>query len=196
MVALDSSGGFIVTFSDLASIGSFVSGLAVLVSLVYLSLQIRQNTLAHRATAYASRQQYAKEQIQMLMDPTFASLQLRMSQGDETLSEVECYQFYLMYNLFLVGMDHLVWLHDNNILDEETYQVQVRVLTQRLAPPAGRAAWELWKPLSTPAFRKLVEQQLALVAPRPIPRFGERWKAAMEDARAASSAASASGNVE
>jgi hypothetical protein len=32
------------SLSDLASIGSFVSGAAVLVSLVYLRLQIRQNT--------------------------------------------------------------------------------------------------------------------------------------------------------
>ena len=35
--------------SDVASIGSFVSGVAVLVSLVYLSLQVRQTERNQRA---------------------------------------------------------------------------------------------------------------------------------------------------
>jgi hypothetical protein len=37
------------SFADLASLGSFVSGIGVLVSLIYLSLQIRQNTRAVRS---------------------------------------------------------------------------------------------------------------------------------------------------
>jgi len=37
------------SLSDLASIGSFVSGIAVLVSLVYLATQVRQGTQATRA---------------------------------------------------------------------------------------------------------------------------------------------------
>lgn len=40
------------SLSDLASIGSFVSGVAVLASLIYLALQVRQNTHAHRVTAH------------------------------------------------------------------------------------------------------------------------------------------------
>jgi len=38
-----------VTLSDLASIGSFVSGVAVLISLVYLASQVRQGNRATRA---------------------------------------------------------------------------------------------------------------------------------------------------
>lgn len=36
------------SFSDLASLGSFISGIGVLISLVYLGLQIHQNTRAVR----------------------------------------------------------------------------------------------------------------------------------------------------
>src|ERR1700691_5983351 len=37
------------SLSDLASLGSFVSGIAVLISLVYLSLQVRQSDKNQRA---------------------------------------------------------------------------------------------------------------------------------------------------
>ena len=42
------------TVSELGSIGEFLGGLAVLVSLIYLALQIRQNTTSVRAAASAS----------------------------------------------------------------------------------------------------------------------------------------------
>jgi hypothetical protein len=176
-------GGIAMTLSDLASIGSFVSGIAVLISLIYVSFQIRQNTLTHRATAYEKRQEYAKEQIHNLMDPALASLNLRMGVGDDTLTEVECFQYFMMQNSVLVGFDHLVWLHNNKILDEETYQAQLRLLRGQLGSPAVRAAWELWKPIATAAFRKVVEQELATLQPRSSQRFQERWKDAIRAAR-------------
>src|SRR6185369_7999739 len=49
------TGGFHMTLSDLASIGSLVSGVAVLVSLVYLSLQIRQNARHSKALIQQGR---------------------------------------------------------------------------------------------------------------------------------------------
>ena len=42
------------TLSDLASLGSFVSGVAVAITLIFLVMQMRQNTLAVRATASQS----------------------------------------------------------------------------------------------------------------------------------------------
>ena len=39
------------TLSDLSSIGSFISGIAVLASLIFVGFQLRQNTQAVRATA-------------------------------------------------------------------------------------------------------------------------------------------------
>jgi hypothetical protein len=43
------------TLSDLASLGSFVSGVAVLISLIYLALQVRQAEKNQRATIRTER---------------------------------------------------------------------------------------------------------------------------------------------
>src|SRR5450755_4643097 len=39
------------TLADLSSLGSFISGIAVLASLIFVGFQLRQNTQAVRATA-------------------------------------------------------------------------------------------------------------------------------------------------
>jgi len=43
------------SLSDLAAIGSLISGVAVLISLIYLSQQIRQNTKHSRAIIQQGR---------------------------------------------------------------------------------------------------------------------------------------------
>lgn len=43
------------TLADLSSLGSFISGIAVLVSLVYLALQVRQNTKHSQALIQQGR---------------------------------------------------------------------------------------------------------------------------------------------
>ena len=42
------------TLSDLGSIGELIGGVAVVVSLIYVALQIRQNTRAIRASSHQS----------------------------------------------------------------------------------------------------------------------------------------------
>jgi predicted PurR-regulated permease PerM len=50
-----------VTFSDLASIGSFASGMAVVVTLVFLTMQLRQNTAQMmRNELNAAQEQFAR----------------------------------------------------------------------------------------------------------------------------------------
>ena len=51
IVCPNSSLGALMSLSDLASLGSFVSGLAILVSLIFVAWQLRQNTEAVRASS-------------------------------------------------------------------------------------------------------------------------------------------------
>jgi len=82
------------TLSDLSSIGSFISGIGVIVSLIYLGYQTRQSTLSHRAAAYQGRMDYIRGQIASF-DPELTSLMLRVHQEDETLTDMECMRFHL-----------------------------------------------------------------------------------------------------
>lgn len=60
--------GEYMSLSDLAALGSFVSGIAVVVSFVFLAIQLRQNTQAVRASA---SQAHAAE-LSQIMEPLIA----------------------------------------------------------------------------------------------------------------------------
>ena len=167
------------SLSDLASIGSFVSGLAVLVSLIYLSLQIRQNTLAHRATAHMGRYAFAREQTQMMMDPGIAALTLKSMQDIKNLSEVEAYQVHWHLHSFVLGSEEMYWLHGQGSLDDEAFDAQMSVVFQLLSSPAGRASWAIGKSTMSPPFVKYVDHKLAGLPIASPPPFLELWKSAL-----------------
>src|SRR5215469_13717456 len=85
---LELTRGLIMSLSDLASLGSFVSGLAVLVSLIFVVLQLRQNTEAVRA----SSSQAQEAEIQNVLQPIVAEedvaeiWRIGLDQGAHTLS--------------------------------------------------------------------------------------------------------------
>lgn len=153
------------TLSDLAAIGSFISGIGVLVSLIYLGYQVRQSALTHRASAYQGRLDFLRERIRDTMDPAIGSLMQRVNDGDETLTDLECQRYLAQQGAFFIGYDHLFWLHDNKMLDEAAFQSDRIALSGALTQPGVRASWEIIKNISTPRFRELVEGHLANASP-------------------------------
>ncbi|HEY5072567.1 MAG TPA: hypothetical protein VII63_11110 [Caulobacteraceae bacterium] len=149
------------SLSDLASIGSFVSGLGVLVSLIYLSLQIRQNTHAHRAMAHQDRLNFVKEFLGRLTEASMASVFLRGSAGDDQLTEVEITQYRSLMHGWFLGMAEIVWLHERGVLDSDRFAGSMAALRLHLRSPGCRAVWRVIKPLMPTPFRALVEKTIA-----------------------------------
>ena len=152
------------TLSDLASIGSFISGIAVLISLVYLTLQIRQNTLAHRASAHQSRTNFLKDHMHLIADPGMASVYMRGVTGDPNLSAVELSQFFSVMRSWCIGMSEIVWAHDHGVLDDETFETSAKAVRLMFSQPGMRAFWDVYRHTATPAFTRLVAR--ALEAPQ------------------------------
>ena len=89
------------SLSDLASIGSFISGFAVLVSLIFLYFQLRQLSQqvrqAERNQRAAIRQGRANQAVDINAsgaDPLICEALNRGSRGEENISETSLRQFY------------------------------------------------------------------------------------------------------
>ncbi|MEI9885103.1 MAG: hypothetical protein WDN08_01170 [Rhizomicrobium sp.] len=167
------------TLSDLASIGSFVSGLAVLISLIYLALQIRQNTQAQRVTAHQNRQDFARQFLIKLSDEATAALFIRASAGNPDLTPTEFLQFNALMRYWFLGISGVFWLHENGVIDHESTADSMEVLRNRLSEPGCRAAWYVSRKMFLPSFQALVE---TLVAESPVVadrREFDIWKAAL-----------------
>lgn len=176
------------TLTDLASIGSFISGIGVIISLVYLGYQTRQSSLTHRASGYQGRMDFIRGQIAGFRDPEMTRLMLRIHQGDETLTDTECMRFHIYQSEFFVGIDHLVWLHDSKILDDDAFEKDCIQLSTLLSEPGIQASWELVRPIASAGTQKLVAQLLANPLPRshiPTPMV---WRQLWRERRAAAAA--------
>src|SRR5665213_3244937 len=96
------------TLSDLASIGSLVSGVAVLVSLIYLAQQTRQNSRHTRALIQQGRASQGQAGIVQWIatDPSTAEVYLRGCEGDITMDRVQFIRFiYMMISAFFAWED-------------------------------------------------------------------------------------------
>src|SRR5579859_6744204 len=117
------------SLSDLASVGSFVSGVAVLFSLIYLALQLRQSARNQMATIHHDRMAH----IQNWMGPISVSHQatdvlMRGRNGDVTLNPAECTQFlYMQYNEFLFYQEYYQMRLDG-MVDGERYDQVMKLL--------------------------------------------------------------------
>src|ERR1700683_5096821 len=81
------------SFSDLASLGSLVSGCAVLVSLVYLALQVRQAEKNQQAQITQTRTTRSIDILMQYSEPGLAEAVMRARKGARDLTETEHIQF-------------------------------------------------------------------------------------------------------
>jgi hypothetical protein len=150
------------SLSDLASLGSFVSGIAVLASLIYLALQLRQSARNQLATIHHDRMAH----IQNWAGPISVSHQaadvfVRGRNGDATLDPAECMQFLNMqFNQFLFYQEYYQMRLDG-MIDGERYDQVMKLLRFIVQEPGTRAAWRAMKPLFAPKLVEFVDDIIA-----------------------------------
>ena len=167
------------SLSDLASIGSLVSGIAVLVSLIYLGLQVRQNTHVHRASAHQARLDFVMEFLDGLTDASLAPIFLRGLEGDPSMTEVEFTRFRAFMHRWFLGMAEIVWMHERGVLDDDRYAGSTQALREYLGFPGTRAVWQVIKPVMPATFRTLVDTTIADTELASVHSVFDAWRSAL-----------------
>ena len=127
----------------LGNIGDFVGGIAVIVTLIYLAVQVRHNT---RSTRLASMQStmLAAQNVAILpaQDRDLARVvRVGLTTPDE-LDADEFQQFrYFLMNLLRVHEDMFVQ-HKAGVIDEETWLARASSLRTIFSTPGGRKIWD------------------------------------------------------
>jgi len=150
--------------SDLASIGSFVSGIAVVVSLVYLALQVRHAQKTQRALMHQARTERVVNAALTSMQTDIAETVTKIVNNNE-LSPREMLQSYYYMRVQVAVVEDALWQYDAGFLDQESLDTAVLNLQRVMLFPAVRAAWFMLRPQLAPSVRdrfdKLVAGSLA-----------------------------------
>ena len=152
------------SLSDLASIGSFVSGVAVLISLVYLALQVRQAERNQRAMLQQGRAARATDLLVRMAEDDLAHVLAKGSFGEEELTPKEELQFVLIFRANIIGMEDTYFQHKHKMLDDDSFTSSFKMFRPYFSAPGYRAAWKRSRPMYDEGFVRLVDQIAAEVA--------------------------------
>ena len=174
------------TLSDLASLGSFASGIAVLVSLIYLSFQIRQNTLHQRASMQQGRAAREVDLIMRTAEPGMAGVMMRGRAGDASLDPAELEQFLRVATAMFMNFEDGYLQARSGMLDPRSVASDDEALRKHILPHLGfRTAWTMRASGMQPDFRAHIDQ---LLRDTPISHERDRiatWKALLAETESA-----------
>jgi hypothetical protein len=147
---------------DLGNLGEFVGAMAVVVSLAYLALQVRQNTRASRAETY---QNLSALNVSTMNNVASSPEHTRFFNAGlrnfAELDEEDKTQFSFTMHCFFTGFQNAFYLHRYGNLERELWEqwrAQLGWYTQR----AGVIEWwELSRYLFSEGFQNFVNELMA-----------------------------------
>jgi hypothetical protein len=150
------------SLGEWASIASVVSAVALVISVIYVSVQIRHNTRAVRASAFQQVvDSFAGISLDIAKDKSLVDLYLRAGQEFGSLSEVERTQYSLMLLSFLRRAENVFFQTEIQLLQTEHWSGIRDSIKAILAPPGARDCWSTIKTRLNPEFRAFIDTLIA-----------------------------------
>ncbi len=150
------------TLEDLGNAGEFVGAIAVLVSLVYLALQIRHNTMTVRAgTSAAISESLARVTEKFGANPQIARVFMLGLAGDSELSPEERLQFNFLFATYFRRVENAYYQQLRGFVDSEHWQTTERTLSSSMRTPGARSQWERSRSAYSDPFAAYVDRILA-----------------------------------
>ena len=164
---------------DLASIGSFVSGVAVLVSLIYLGLQVRQAKLHQQA---AIRQGRADRIVTMCFhggDPSIADAIAKGYAGAEDITATQLTQYHYLCRGLFYHFEEEFFQHKEGLANDAYYASFLAGTARILCEPGLRVQWRQQRDGFVPEFVAFMDKLLE--ESRPIAQADAltQWKEAV-----------------
>jgi hypothetical protein len=166
------------SLSDLASVGSVVSGVAVLVSLVYLALQVRQAEKNQRGLMQEARASRLADALFRLAAPDLAPL-FRQGLAGEDLSATEIMRFRWIFRAQLAGLEDSFFQHQRGLLTEEAFESSRLSISNFMAAPGARVMWDMTRNIYAHRFQAYVDEIVRATPVRPMADESPIWKTAI-----------------
>jgi hypothetical protein len=149
------------TIMELGAIGEFVGAIAVVFTLLYLALQIRQNTKAVQASAVDVSISRANDVRESLYENAEVSrIYMQGLTHPEELDEESQLRFrLLMHNVLLAGSN--VYSQTSYAgLSLSTWEAQLMLLKRVITSPGGRWFWKEYRLEFEQTFREQIDRIL------------------------------------
>ncbi|MFZ1908049.1 MAG: hypothetical protein WAU52_03100 [Burkholderiales bacterium] len=152
------------TLEQLAWISSVVSAAALVVTVLYASIQIRHNTRAVLASVFQQVvNSFAQISFDIAKDGSLVDLYLRAGREFSSLGDAERAQYSLMLLSFMRRAENVYFQTEIHMLENEHWFGIRESVKAILEPPGARDCWREIKNRLNPAFCVFID---GLIAPQ------------------------------
>jgi hypothetical protein len=179
---------------ELGNLGEFIGGLAVIITLIYLATQVRQNTASLRAASRLEIASGYRAVNRLEMDPDAARAYAKGLREYPDMPFEERSLFIHILGDHAVFFQGAFALYDTGQLEEGTYADYLTWFVCHLATPGGAAFWEeIGRPF---LVKRAVEAADARLAQGGLPDITQLGIYRLDDATADPAGGTESGSTE
>jgi hypothetical protein len=177
------------SLSDLAALGSFVSGFAVLISLVFVYFQLRQVAAqieqAEKNQRAAMGQGRTNRMVELALrtaEPGLSDALSHVLTNSARMTPHHLFQYLHYSRALFLNAEDTFYQHANGLLEREPFEGFSRAIAVTLANPATRLMWRAHRIAFGHAFVQFMDKVIentpldALVVPD---KELERWRASI-----------------
>ena len=164
------------SLSDLAAIGSLISGLAVVVSFIFLALQIRQSNWNQRSLMQQGR---TERNVNILLKASDPFLSETVSQAHANCAALNGPQIWAFYGFAAA----VFWSYEDSFiqfqagtLDPRSWDSDVTTIRRLLASPAYRVVWKLARGGMSGGYRDFLDAAMREVKVDTTRSLNDLWK--------------------
>ena len=148
-------------FQALANIGEFVGAVAVVVSLIYLAVQVRQNTISQQTENYTrALDRISAQQSQLERDGKFAMMLSRGVRDAKSITPEERVQFTWAFYEIFGAFEFMFHAAKNNAIPEEVWNRWELTIDFWLSFPGVVTWWEVRPAPFTDSFTAFVDSAI------------------------------------
>jgi hypothetical protein len=147
-----------VTLESLGNLGEFVGSIAVIISLVYLAIQIKKNTEAERTSTYRSIvSDFGFMNQSMASDPELTMLYIKGMEDFGALEPSEKARvsqvFYMTFRYF----ENMYYQHRRGYLEGEVWTGWERIMLAYFGRPGFQTWWSARRDVFSESFVRFLE---------------------------------------
>lgn len=150
----------------LSVLAELIGAAAVVLSLAYVAIEIRQNTQAVRSATYQDLVAKSDEFLLTLaQDSALTGIWLRGDADLSSLNDNEVQRYWWIVRTFWRNMENAFRQHERGMLGDLEYELYVS-MTCSPKPPGRRLSWQTHSPSLSPDFVSFVESCVDMDPPQ------------------------------
>ena len=147
------------TLNELGSLGEFMSGLAVVVTLIYLALQIRHNTRAVRSSMHQDMVESTLRIAESVSDnPDVGRIVLKANEDYDGLTKEEFVRFEAYAERVFGNFESVFYSYRNSMIEQDLWESWEASYLADISRTAMRRFWHEDRPMHLRDYMEFIDQ--------------------------------------